>query len=39
MSWPDSKVALILEKKITKFELGHQKIVLDEYSLALKNIL
>ena len=32
----DSKVTLILQEKIVKFELGHQRKVLDEYSLTLE---
>ena len=36
MSWPDSKVTHILQEKIVKFELGHQKKVLDECSSTLE---
>ena len=35
MSWWDSKVTYILQEKIVKFELSHQK-VLDECSLTLE---
>ena len=36
MSWPDSKVTHILQEIIVKFELGHQKKVLDECSSTLE---
>ena len=36
MSWRDSKITLILQEKIAKFEFGHQKKVLDECSLTLE---
>ena len=36
MFWPDSKVTYILQEKIVKFELGHQKKVLDECSSTLE---
>ena len=36
MSLLESKVTLILQEKIAKFELGHQIEVLDVYSLTLE---
>ena len=36
MSRPDSKVILILQEKIVKFKLNHQKKVLDECSSTLE---
>ena len=36
MSYVDSKVTLILQEKIAKFELSCQEKVLDEYSSTLK---
>ena len=36
MSSPDSKMTLILQEKIAKFELIHQKKVLDEYCSTLE---
>ena len=36
---PNSKVTLILQEKIAKFELSHQKKVLDECSSTLENFL
>ena len=39
MSSVDSKITLILLEKIAKFELSHQKKVLDECSLTLEFLL
>ena len=36
MPQSDSKVTLILQEKITKFEQGHQKKLLDECSSTLE---
>ena len=36
MSSPDSIVTLILQEKIAKFELNHQKEDLDEYGSTLE---